>query len=94
MDSERNGQASPHRAGLQMPLVFFALRSPMSSSQPQQASLVAQTVKSLPTRWLEAQVRSLGGEDPLEKGMATHSSLLAWEIPWIEEPGGLESMGS
>ena len=42
----------------------------------------------------ETQVRSLGGEDPLEEGMATHSSILAWEIPWIEELGGLQSMGS
>ena len=40
------------------------------------------------------QVRSLGGEDPLEKEMATHSSILAWEVPWTEEPGGLQSMGS
>ena len=40
------------------------------------------------------QVRSLGGEDPLEEGTATHSSILAWRIPWIEEPGGLQSMGS
>ena len=42
----------------------------------------------------EMQVRSLGWEDPLEKEMATHSSILAWKIPWTEEPGGLESMGS
>ena len=42
----------------------------------------------------ETQVRSLGWEDPLEKGMATHSSILAWRIPWTEEPGGLQSMGS
>ena len=42
----------------------------------------------------ETQVRSLGLEDPLEKGMATHSSSLAWKIPWTEEPGGLQSMGS
>ena len=42
----------------------------------------------------ETQVRSLGQEDPLEKGMATHSSILAWIIPWTEEPGGLQSMGS
>ena len=56
------------------------------------ASLVAQTVKTLPAMQ-EIQVRSLGWEDPLEKGMATHSSLLAWEIPWTEEPGGLQSMG-
>ena len=42
----------------------------------------------------EALVRSLGQEDPLEEGMATHSSILAWRIPWTEEPGGLQSMGS
>ena len=42
----------------------------------------------------ENQIRSLGREDPLEKEMATHSSVLAWKIPWTEEPGGLQSMGS
>ena len=42
----------------------------------------------------ETRVQSLGGEDPLEEGMATHSSILTWEIPWTEEPGGLQSMGS
>ena len=41
----------------------------------------------------ETRVQSLGQEDPLEKGMATHSSILAWRIPWTEEPGGLQSMG-
>ena len=41
----------------------------------------------------EMRVQSLDGEDPLEEGMATHSSILAWEIPWTEEPGGLQSMG-
>ena len=51
-------------------------------------SLVAQMVKYLPTMW-ETRVRSLGWEDPLEKEMATHSSTLAWRIPWMEEPGGL-----
>ena len=56
-------------------------------------SLVAQMVKRLPTMW-ETQVRSLGREDPLEKEMATHSSILAWRIPWAEEPGWLLSMGS
>ena len=50
--------------------------------------LVAQTVKKLPAMQ-ETSVQSLGQEDPLEKGMATHSSILAWEIPWTEEPGGL-----
>ena len=56
------------------------------------ASLVAQMLKNLPTLW-ETWVQSLGKEDPLEKGMATHSSILAWKIPWTEEPGGLQSMG-
>ena len=56
-------------------------------------SLVAQMVKCLPTMW-EARVRSLGWEDPLEKKMATHSSTLAWKIPWTEEPGRLQPMGS
>ena len=51
-------------------------------------SLVAQTVKNLPAMQ-ETQVWSMGWEDPLEKGMATHSSILAWRIPWTEEPGGL-----
>ena len=50
-------------------------------------------VKNLPAM-LEAQVRSLGQEEALEKGMAVHSSTLAWRIPWTEEPGGLQSMGS
>ena len=54
---------------------------------------MAQTVKSQPAM-LETWVRSLGWEDLLEKEMATHSSLLTWEIPWTEEPGGLHSMGS
>ena len=56
-------------------------------------SLVAQRLKRLPGM-RETQVRSLGREDPLEKEMATHSSTLAWRIPWREEPGVLQSMGS
>ena len=56
-------------------------------------SLVAQTVKNLPAMQ-ETWVQSLGQEDPLEKGMATHSSILAWRIPWTEEPGGLYFMGT
>ena len=56
-------------------------------------SLVAQTVKHLPAM-RETWVRYLGLEDPLEKEMATHSSILAWKIPWTEEPGRLQSMGS
>ena len=55
------------------------------------ASLVAQMVKRLPMMW-ETQVRSLGREDLLEKEMATHSSILAWKVPWMEEPGRLQSM--
>jgi len=47
-----------------------------------------------PPAMQETKVQSLGWEDPLEKEMATHSSILAWEIPWTEEPGGLQSMGS
>ena len=57
------------------------------------ASLVAQTVKRLSTMQ-ETQVQSLGWEDPLEKEMAIHSSTVAWKIPWTEEPGRLQSMGS
>ena len=52
------------------------------------APLLAQMVKNLPA------MRSLDWDDPLEKGMATHSSILAWKIPWAEETGGLQSMGS
>ena len=54
---------------------------------------MTQMVKNLPATQ-ETQVRSLGRKDPLEKGMATHSGILAWRIPWTEEPGGLQSMGS
>jgi len=54
---------------------------------------VAQIVKNLPAMQ-ETRVPSLGLEDALEKGMATHSSILAWRIPWTEEPGGLQSIGS
>ena len=57
------------------------------------ASLVAQMIKRLPAMQ-ETRVQSLGWEDPLEKEMATHSSILAWRIPWTEEPGRLQSTGS
>ena len=56
------------------------------------AFLMAQTAKNLPAMQ-ETQVQSLGQEDPLKEEMATHSSLLAWRIPWTEKPGGLQSMG-
>ena len=55
--------------------------------------MVAQTVKNVPAMQ-ETTVQSLGRQDPLENRMAAHSSILAWEIPWTEEPGGLQSMGS
>ena len=57
------------------------------------ASLVAYTVKNLPAMQ-ETQVQFLGWEDPLDKEIATHSSILAWKVPWMEKPGGLQSMGS
>ena len=57
------------------------------------ASLIAQLVKNLPAIQ-ETRVRFLGQEDPLKKEMATHSSILAWRIPWTEEPGGLQFTGS
>ena len=65
----------------------------MNKGQSLSASLVPQIVKNLPATQ-ETWVRSLGQEDPLKKEMATHSSILAWRIPWTEEPGGLQFMGS
>ena len=53
---------------------------------------MAQMVKCLPTMW-ETWIRSMGQGEPLEKEVATHSSTLAWKIPWMEDPGGLQSMG-
>ena len=67
-------------------IIYLAVKNVLTS-------LVAQMVKRLPTM-RETQVRSLGWEDPLEKEMANHSSTLAWKIPWTEEPGRLQSMGS
>ena len=71
---------------------FLQNITPLIAQTPHLASLVAQTVEN-PPAMQETRVRSLGWEDPLEKGMATHSSLLAWRIPWTEEPGGLQSRG-
>ena len=59
---------------------------------PDWASLVAQVVKNLPEMW-EIRIQPLGQEDLLEKGMATHCSILAWRFPWTERPGGLQSVG-
>ena len=67
--------------------------APYQNSQSMNwASLVAQMVKNLPAMQ-DTRIQSLGQEDPLEKGMAAHSSVLAWRIPWTQEPGGLQSMG-
>ena len=78
-----NGILFSHKKGMHL----------VSSNEVDWASLVAQRLKCLPGMW-ETQVRSLGREDPLENEMATHSSTLAWRIPWREEPGRLQSMGS
>ena len=78
----------PYSGGNQLYVYMYPLPlTPPSHSHP------AQMVENLPAV-RETWVRSLGQEDPLEKGMATHSSVLAWRIPWTEEPGGLQSMGS
>ena len=77
--------ATKHRIGLVCILLIYNLAWVW-------ASPVTQMVKNLPAMW-ETRVQSPGWEDPLEKGMTTHSNILAWGIPWIEEPGGLQSMG-
>ena len=69
------------------------LRESITASSTPRASLVAHMEKNLPAMQ-ETWVQSLGWEDPLEKGMVTHYSILAWKIPWTEEPGELQSMGS
>ena len=84
---------------LTFPLQLFYFRQGRTIKIPGAkvwASLMAQAVKDLPVMQeiQETQVRSLGREDPLEKGMVTHSSILTWRIPWTEEPDGLQSMGS
>ena len=91
MDSLSQGhfQRHPQYASPQFSSLSYLLPASVNIG----ASLVAQMVKRLPTT-RETWVRSLGREDPLEKEMATLSSILAWKIPWMEEPGGLQSMGS
>ena len=73
--------------------ILYIFEKYMKINLPCQAFLVAQTVKNPPAMW-ETWVQSLGWEDPLEKGTTTHSSILAWRILWMEELGGLQSMGS
>ena len=68
------------------------MRFEKGQKQGSSSTLVAQTVKRLPTM-RETRVQSLGRENPLEKEMATHSSILAWKSPWTEDPGRLQSMG-
>ena len=72
---------------------ILAAPPPHKRGSKKRASLVAQLVRN-PPAVQETRVRSLGWEDPLEKEMATHSSILAWQISWTEEPDGLQSMGS
>ena len=73
-------------------LIFCQVLLLITNCRYLQASLVVQMVRNLPGMQ-ETQVQSLGWEEPLERGMATHSSVLAWRIPWTEEPGGLQSKG-
>ena len=75
------------------PNEYFGQPDIKLKSPEQQASRVAQMIKNLPAMQ-ETRVQSLGWEDPLEKGMATHSRILVWRISWTEEPGRLQSMGS
>ena len=82
---------STDRRSIMHPIQIFL--SSILESVLKQASLIAQLVKNLPAMQ-ETRVRFLGQEDPLEKEKATHSSMLAWRIPWKDEPGGLLSTGS
>ena len=75
-----------------MGLQVIAHLSSLLTAEEARASLVAQMVKN-PPAMQETWVIALGQEDPLQKGMATHSSILAWRIQWTEEPGGLQRMG-
>ena len=86
--SERKGPFAATRFGVRIQAFHYAFTNTNTRT-----SLVAQTVKHLPTVQ-ETWIQSLGWEDLLEKDMATHSSILSWRIPWTEEPGGLQSMGS
>ena len=72
-----------------MPSHYYVLLPIIITYAVIRASLVAQMIKNPPTKW-ETWVLSLGQEDPLEEGMATHPSILAWRIPWTEEPGWLQ----
>ena len=86
---------SPLLLNIVLEVLAIAIRAEKNKRNPnwKRISLVAQTVKRLSTMQ-ETRVRSLSWEDPLEKEMAIHSSITAWKIPWTEEPGRLQSMGS
>ena len=83
----------PNQISRRLALCCHSLSFNRCSTNVRGASLIAQLVNHLPAMQ-ETQVRFLDQEDPLEKEMATHSSILAWRIPWTEEPDGLQSMGS
>ena len=86
-------RASPTDGGASFLECEYTVLRLVSANENTLASLVAQRLKRLsPT--LETRVQSLGREDPLEKEMVTHSSILAWRIPWTEKPGRLQSTGS
>ena len=91
--SDRRLHHSIQNCGLRVSSERSALAWSLASVSQYRASLVAQMVKN-PPAMRETWVRFLGWKDPLEEGMATHCSILAWRIPWTEEPGGLQSMGS
>ena len=82
---------APHLIVLTTP--WRLVQGEQAGSGERKASLAAQVVKN-PPAMQETWVQSLGWEDPLEKEMTTHSSILAWRIPWMEKPGGLQSEGS
>ena len=91
-----DGKKSACNAGDPGPIPALGRSAGKGTGYPLQyswACLVAQLVKNPPAR-RETWVRSLGWEDPLEKGKAPHSSIQAWRVPWTEEPGGLQSVGS
>ena len=84
---------NPRDGGAWWAAVYGVAQSRTRLKQLSSSSSSGSMIKNLPAVQ-ETRVQPLGWEDPLEKGMAAHSSILAWQIPWIEEPGGLQSMGS
>ena len=91
LGSKRTWQITPHPFPVDTWMRHMHKKQHGNSLKKKGASLVSQLVKNLPAMW-DTWVRSLGWEDPLEEGMATHSNILAWKIPWTGEPGGLQSI--